>query len=343
MIEKYKKFLLVFVALLFCASVIYTGGFIWANSLENGTSGYFVKNLLLENTKDRPRIIIESGSNSQHGINSLMIEKELGQLTLNMAHHAGYPLYLKFYHLLHNLNKDDVIILPLEYNYYTRKEHKIETSVLDELVANTKSYFNNLPLSKKITILTQINSNQTLKPYKDVFNHIKQQLFCSNCNFDAKKESNKLLHAGERGDVNYTALLNNGLDLSKRDDNKGFTCQEYIMFGDEINSDFANDLKLLKKISKETGAKFIFTYPALAGKNCFDFSTPQGKKLKSLIEQIKPLVESYGFLFIGNPFDSYFPNNMLNTYWHIDEKARDIRTKRLIEELKKTGLFNTNK
>ena len=78
MIEKYKKFLLVFVGLLFCASVIYTGGFIWANSLENGTSGYFVKNLLLENTKDRPRIIIESGSNSQHGINSLMIEKELG-------------------------------------------------------------------------------------------------------------------------------------------------------------------------------------------------------------------------------------------------------------------------
>ena len=64
---------------------------------------------------------------------------------------------------------------------------------------------------------------------------------------------------------------------------------------------------------------------------------------KALIEQIKPLVESYGFLFIGNPFDSYFPNNMLNTYWHIDEKARDIRTKRLIEELKKTGLFNTNK
>lgn len=73
MSQKYKKFLLFFIAFIFSASVIYAGGFIWANSLENGTSGYFAKNLLLENTKDRPRIIIESGSNSHHSINSLMI------------------------------------------------------------------------------------------------------------------------------------------------------------------------------------------------------------------------------------------------------------------------------
>ena len=58
MIEKYKKFLLVFVGLLFCASVIYTGGFIWANSLENGTSGYFAKNLLYETPADAVKPVV---------------------------------------------------------------------------------------------------------------------------------------------------------------------------------------------------------------------------------------------------------------------------------------------
>lgn len=345
MIEKYKKFLLVFVGLLFCTSVIYTGGFIWANTLENGTSGfYFTKNFLLENTKDRPRIIFESGSNSQHSINSLMVERELGLLTLNLGYNGGYQLYLRLYRLTKHLHNKDIVILPLEYTYYARKDINLDTVILDELVSYGKFHFNALPFYKKLSVIAQMNLNQNFKLLKNTYRYIKHKLFGSSFNFDSKEKINDLLFSGERGDINYTILLNSGIDLSKQDDNVGLDCQEYIsMFGDEINPGFTNDLKLLQKISKETGARFIFTYPALAGDGCYDFSSPKGEKLKALIEQIKPLVESYGFLFIGNPFDSYFPNNMLNTYWHIDEKARDIRTERLIEELKKTGFFNTNK
>ncbi|MCI6661364.1 hypothetical protein [Campylobacter sp.] len=343
MIEKYKKFLLVFVGLLFCASVFYAGGFIWANTLENGTSGfYFTKNFLLENTKDRPRIIFDSGSNSHHSINSLMIEKELGLLTLNMAHHAGYPLDFILHKLAPFLNNKDVVILPLEYPYYSRDDKAIISDITNELPRHGKFYFNALPLNKKLFVLTKLNFTQGSIPFINAYFLAKHNLIGSHFNFDDKSNIDNLLKNGERGDINYTMLLNQGIDLSKVNQNKGKTCQESTEV-EQLNPKFIQNIKLIKEIEAKTGARFIFTYPALAGDGCYDFSTPKGEKLKALIEQIKPLVESYGFLFIGNPFDSYFPNNMLNTYWHIDEKARDIRTKRLIEELKKTGLFNTNK
>ena len=343
MIEKYKKFLLVFVGLLFCASVIYTGGFIWANTLENGTSGfYFTKNFLLENTKDRPRIILDGGSSTHHSINSLMIENKLNRTTLNMGYNAGYPLDFRLHRLSHFISSNDIIVLPLEYPYYSRDEQAMISVISDELVSYGKFHFNALPLSKKLLVITRLNFNQATKPLKNVYRLAKHKLLGSDFNFDEKLEIIKLLESGERGDINYNALLQQGIDLHKIDHNNGATCQEYIAV-DKINSDFVKNIELIKQIQTESGAKFIFTYPALAGKDCFDFSTTQGKKLKALIEQIKPLVESYGLLFVGNPFESYFPDNMVDTYWHIDEKARDIRTKRLIEELKKTGLFNTNK
>ena len=337
--SKYKKFLFAFLLFICGFSILYSGGFIWANTLENGTDGfYFTKNFLLENTKNRPRIIIESGSNSHHSINSLMIEKELGLLTLNMAHHAGYPLDFILHKLAPFLNNKDVVILPLEYPYYSRDDKAIISDITNELSRHGKFFFNALPLNKKLFVLTKLNFTQGSKPFINAYFLAKHNLIGSDFKFDEKLNINDLLKNGQRGDVNYTMLLNQGIDLSKIDQNNGKTCQESTEV-EQLNPKFIQNIELMKEIKAKTGARFIFTYPALAGKDCFDFSTPKGEKLKTLIEQIKPLVESYGFLFIGNPFDSYFPNNMLNTYWHIDEKARDIRTQRLIEELKKTEFF----
>lgn len=352
MIEKYKKFLLVFVGLLFCASVFYAGGFIWANTLENGTDGfYFTKNFLLENTKDRPRIIFESGSNSHHSINSLMIEKEFKIFTLNLAENARYPLNAKLHRLAKNLTKDDIVILPLEYPYYYRNDDKMYNVNFSELVTYGKNYYNYLPINKKIFVLSKMNIKHSIKPFLNAYKYIMYKLFGGKFTFDMKANIRDIIASKERGDFNYTSWKQAGTNLADVDDNENLSCQGYIFQKERENpieqidrliiiDYFKNNLEFIKKISNQTGAKFIFTYPALAGKNCYDF---KNNKYEYFLKDIKEYVKNNGFLFIGNPFDSYFPNNMLNTYWHIDEKARDIRTKRLIEELKKTGLFNTNK
>lgn len=335
--KKYRNFISIFFVLIFATSFIYASGFILANTLENGTDGYyFTKNFMLEKTKDKPRIIFESGSNSQHGINSLMIEHEFGKLTLNMGLNGNYPLDFRLHRLAKHLSKDDIVILPLEYGYYAREDKSIFDDVLNELGTHGKDYFNALPLDKKLETILQMSFKQVSSPFKNALNFIKFKLFNSQFRFDMKADINKLIDSGERGDVNYTMLLNAGIDLSKVDDNNGLTCGEYIgIFDTKISKSFKKHLELIKEIQSQSGAKIIFTYPAVAGKNCYDESTELGKKLVAFVADAKSYIENNGFLFIGDINQSYFPNDMLNTYWHINERARDIRTQNLIKELKK--------
>ena len=335
--KKYRNFISIFFVLIFATSFIYASGFILANTLENGTDGfYFTKNFMLEKTKGKPRIIFESGSNSQHGINSLMIEHEFGKLTLNMGLNGGYPLDFRLHRLAKHLSKDDIVILPLEYGYYAREDKSIFDDVLNELGTHGKYYFNALPLDKKLETILQMSFKQVSSPFKNALNFIKFKLFNTEFKFDMKADINELIASGERGDVNYTALLNAGIDLAKMDDNNGLTCDEYLsMFGLELSRKFKASLDLVKQIQSQSGAKIIFTYPAVAGKNCYDESTELGKKLVAFVADAKSYIENNGFLFIGDINQSYFPNDMLNTYWHINERARDIRTQNLIKELKK--------
>ena len=48
-----------------------------------------------------------------------MLEKELGVLTINLADHAGYPLHNKLLRIERYSHPGDILILPLEWPYYT--------------------------------------------------------------------------------------------------------------------------------------------------------------------------------------------------------------------------------
>ena len=334
--KKFKKFLAIFVCLFCAICVFYFGGFILANTLENGTDGYyFTKNFLLEKTKGKPRIIIEAGSGSQFGINSLMIEREFKKFTLNMGYNAGYPLDLRLYRLAKHLGKDDIVVLPLEYIYYTFDKNEHQKGILKELSGIGKFHFNALPLYKKIQVISKMSLKESKKPFKNALNFIKFKLFNSEFDFDLKLDLNTLLAQNERGDANLTLLKNQGYDFSKADNTTGLSCQQNLMVtGIKFSDSFKDYLSLIKEISQNTGAKFIFTYPAMAGQNCYDFSTQIGKDFEILLEQIKNYVLSQGFDFVGDPLAFYFPNDMLDAYYHLNESARDLRTARLIDYLR---------
>lgn len=334
--KKYKKFLFFFIAFVFSFVFSYFGGFIWANTLENGTGGfYFTKNFMLENTKDRPRIIIESGSGSHHGINSLMIENAFNRLTLNMGYNAIYSLELRLYRLAKSLKKDDIVVLPLEYIYYTLDKDEHKKAILGELSTYGKFHYNALPLYEKVRILSMLNFNQSKVTFKNAFRYFKYKLFGGKFNFDLKPDINALLASNERGDMDLAELKKAGIDLYKIDNTRGLSCQEnLISTGISLNDSFKDYMKLIKQISKDTGAKFIFTYPPMAGEGCYDFSTDIGKQFKLLLSQIKEYINKEGFEIIGDPLDVYFPDDKLDAYYHLTEKARDIRTARLIQTLR---------
>ncbi|OCR86473.1 cell surface protein, partial [Campylobacter fetus subsp. testudinum] len=87
--------------------------------------------------------------------------------------------------------------------------------------------------------------------------------------------------------------------------------------------------------------KFIFTYPAVVGDDCYDFNGKNGAEYKKFLVELKNYVTSNGFEFIGDFQSSYFPRKQIHdTWYHILPEARDVRTKKLIENLDKSNLKN---
>ena len=93
----------------------------------------------------------------------------------------------------------------------------------------------------------------------------------------------------------------------------------------------------MKKLEREKGIKFIFTYPAVAGDDCYDPNDPHAADNQKFLKDVKKLIEDNGFEMIGDYKDSYFPRKFLHDTWfHLVPEARDMRTQKLIENLEKS-------
>lgn len=68
------------------------------------------------------KIIISSGSNALFGISSPVLEEKLHAKVLNLALHAAMPLDFFSFLIKKYAQKGDIVIMPLEYEYYSRDE-----------------------------------------------------------------------------------------------------------------------------------------------------------------------------------------------------------------------------
>lgn len=78
------------------------------------------KKELLSDSTPGPRIVIISGSNSLFGISGDVIEQKTGMKVVNLALHASLDIDYLAYILRRNIRSGDIVIAPLEYEYYRR-------------------------------------------------------------------------------------------------------------------------------------------------------------------------------------------------------------------------------
>ena len=76
--------------------------------------------LLLQDTGDAPRIIIEGGSSGHHGIDTDLVAQSLGITAINIADNAGYDLTDKVARLERFARPGDTVVMQLEWSYYLR-------------------------------------------------------------------------------------------------------------------------------------------------------------------------------------------------------------------------------
>ncbi|BCX78762.1 hypothetical protein LBC_02240 [Campylobacter sp. 19-13652] len=300
------------------------------------------KNTLLLTNKNIEKIIIESGSNSFHGINSSLIEKHFKKKTINLAEFAGVPLKLKLYRLSNAIKKGDVIILPLEYRYYLG-----DTTIdmfYDGIFFGYSHYFKALPFKEKIIFILNTPIKSTIKATIKIINkkYIKDYILAKFKNIQPNgiKEQGKL-YVADNGDFDFKE------PLAEKDDLK-IPCQEYIFTksiidkNNIINPIFKDNIELLKNIKNKTGAEFVFTYPVVAGADdCYNFDNKNGKEFKNFLSSIKKYITNNGFKFIGNYQDSFFDkSHTMDTWFHVLPEARDKRTKMLIHTLEKENIIS---
>jgi hypothetical protein len=287
------------------------------------------KDFLLRYTSG-PRLIIDSGSNSVHGINSAMLEKELGLFTINLADTAGYPLREKLYRIEKFSHPGDVVLLPLEWgNYYS--ETNSTTFFLENLFTELNFYYYEMPAFIKLNLI-----NET--PFSSV---IRAAIEKSKETISVDKLQNEYMRLidyenrfkqQEKGDYKGAVII--GL----RKEEQKISCDDYVLNGHEhrfILSDvFKKNIALVNKLQKKD-IHFIFTWPVVTGDNCYQ--ERYAAVFNAFIFEIKNYLKDRNILVVGEPEDSQFKHQyLLDSYYHVIPVARDMRTKKLIEVIRKS-------
>ena len=315
-----KKFVKNIFIYLFLSIILYVS--IYNTTVKIKSWGvHSFKNYLLESTKELPRIIIDSGSNSHHGINSRLIEEEFHRITINLADNGGYPLRNKLLRIANNSVENDIVILPLEYMHYSYQS--IPKVFYDEIFGALDYYYYNLDFIEKLKFISKTPFSSLLNSFS------KENKYTDNSDiFSSKFESNL------RGD--YEFISKTPLDAGT----KNSSCEVYTLMTPIINhfviSDtFKDNLKLIKKIEENKKIKIIITYPSVTGNNCYE--GVYKNDFKTFIKNIKSLLKENDIALIGEVEDSNFKiKYMNNTYYHLLPSGRDIRTKRLIKRIKES-------
>ena len=272
------------------------------------------KDFLLKHTKGK-RIIIESGSNAYHGIDSTTLEKTFNTLTINLSDNAGYPLEYKLKRIQRYAHAGDVVLLPLELSHYDYAT--IPKNFYDNIFTSLNSYYTSLGILDKLKLMATT-------PFSSFFSRLTERNVTS---FDPNKylfaQASKFLY-GDRGDAEGGII--------KKNDSCGKSCKNLYFHPSEK---FMENLQLLTRIKKEKNIQFVFTPPvSIINKQYKDTCDSH---LQHYNDEIKAFMHSHHLPFIGNIQENiYSEKYMKDTCHHLIAEGRDLHTKVLIEHIKKS-------
>lgn len=276
-----------------------------------------------------PRIIFESGSNSHHAIDTEAVGAALGMTAINIGDNAGYALEDKVSRLETFARPGDVIVLPLEWSFYSRE--KLTDAYVESMFSETRDYYTSLPPLKRVQralslppekIIAQIKARQTL-PAPDTESPAKE-LFGTALTLPT-------------GHFARVESIGPGLGVADQ------SCDDYILGKPDVRQTLtlADNVKLslarLEKL-KARGIAIHFAWPVLVGEGCMnDPAYVTGFKA-----QIKQAVTEAGFEFLGAASQSLYAQDMQDdTPYHLLSAGTKIHTQKMIGFLRAQGYGST--
>ena len=258
------------------------------------------------------KVIIISGSNALFAINSNLLEKKLGYPVVNLATHMYLDIDYLYYELEKNIGKGDIVIMPLEFEYYSRTD-KLSTWFTNNIMSWGRSYLKQLDLISfgKFVLNTEPSR---------VFRATIEQVLSKGVNnklATQKAEVDRLEYLWAKEGVRWRGYSYESLNKFgdfEVDKPVKYTAKKNNYFDDEIHisSHFVNKYKQIEKLVKEHNGTLYLTYPVTKRNKLFNFNDLESQKH---VEHLESLLKAKGITLQCNAalFDLdnvYFFNNV---------------------------------
>ncbi len=257
-----------------------------------------------------PKIIMIAGSSSAFGLNQSMLEEATGYKVANLGLHAGFGHWFYTELAKANINEGDIVLLGYEYGWEKEKQFNfldqklIMTGIDDDVKMYTRIPIRNWP---------------DFIGYIFKFAEIKQSY-----------EAESGIYSREAFD-SQTGQMTMVRDYSMEWNPEIYG---YAEVNTTISEDVINYLKDFKEYVERKGAKVYFVAPPVLA-DALDCVYDDFDKLKAVEES------EIGIDYISNPKDYIFSSDLMaNSAYHCNSAGEIVRTKLLIEDLKRALIID---
>jgi hypothetical protein len=289
--------------------------------------------MALKASPNNQRILIISGSNGLLGISAATISQTTGIETINLSSHAGLGGDYILRWASGFIRKGDVVLLPLEYQFYSAKGVSDDFVNFDALGRFLISYDRDLlqeisTTSKlKFALLNSISG----KDWKEYISYFGGHL--SKTDVQAK-----LQLRGAQGHCYTSFTLNKYGDETCNIGKDSLPIDSAVLVTAISPSmsdiDPSGYIKKFVQIAAKKGAKVIPLYPVSTYTE--DYQNPA---FQESAQNIKKFWQAQGLEFQDSLTEALLPPSLMyNTNYHPKDAGRAKRTKSIIELLKKQSI-----
>lgn len=303
-----------------------------------------VKKELLSKKTDGKRIVIISGSNGLFGFDGERMQKETGLPVVNLALHAS--LDLNFYRWIaeRNIRSGDIVILPLEINYYTL-DGPYNSWFIDNMLAWGKDYLKWVSYDEYWKFMSHVELKKVASGA--LSNWYIQHGSSYKTKLHSKNEIANYQYNGSFREYDFRSVDDTGgilapnenrreaISLSENPDKYGAGLS-YLKNDQLTNYGLDSVYELVKSI-KNHGGKVVLTWPATMNTKYF---MKGDKASDDMVSRIKKRLEDNGIAIHCDPWRFNIPQKMFfDTAYHLNRSGAEERTDQMASCLKEEGIL----
>ena len=281
-----------------------------------------LKEKILIKNKNHKKIVVLGGSNVAFGIDSIAIERELGMKAINFGCMAGIGPEILLSKIKQHITSGDIVFFCWEYGLYRFKRTESNFTYLNLIFGPCSEQRNGFPIFDQIKLSLTYPTSRIRTSVAVAYNpFVSPHIF--RCSWDFDEYGN--VRSIQEQKVREKELVNSPLsalmtELTITDDVK------------EILTEFVHS-------SRNNNIKVLSTWP----NTFFNPKYINNKVVEENYITIKNFWQNLDVPMIGMPQDSMLTAEFFHdTYYHLNSKGVETRTKKLIENLKPQMINNSN-